>query len=140
MAKPAEQKDATVEALTAKVAESQQLTVTPDLVALIAAAVAAAVKEAGRDEDKEAAKARAEADREVVRREEEQRLANIIARQAACPHLDAYENYAFCGQRNCMGQYVFLCSQCFKPFTPGDPEYNNYVRFIKWERMGQARQ
>lgn len=139
MAKAAEA-NAAVDTIAGDLSRNQGLSITPDLIALIAAAVASAVKEAGRDEDKEADKARKAADRDRVIDEENQRIANMHARQNACPHLDAYENYAFCGQKTCAGQLVFICSQCVKPFMPGDPEYNNYVRFVKWERIGNARQ
>lgn len=137
MTKAAE-KEQTADQVVQQVANAG-FTITPDIVALISAAVAAAVKEANRDEDKEAEKARQEADRQIVRKEEMQRLANMKERQAQCPHLDAYENYAFCGQKNCMGQLVFICSQCFRPFHPTDPDYAHYVRFVKWERLGNAR-
>ena len=113
--------------------------ITPDMLAMIGAAVAAAVKEAKRDEDYEKRKAEEESNREMVRREEEQRLLNIRARQDQCPHLDAYENHAFVGQKNCLGQYVFICSQCFRAFKPEDPDYANFVRFVKVEKMGNAR-
>lgn len=136
----AEQKDATVEALAQDIGKAQGLQVTPDLVALIAAAVSAAVREANRNPEEEAEKERIAADRQRVRDEEEQRIANIKARQDMCPHLDAYENYAFVGQRNCAGQVVFVCTQCFRPFKPEDPDYTNYARFLKWDRIGNARQ
>lgn len=139
MAKTAEA-NATVDSIAGDLNKNQGLTITPDLIALIAAAVSAAVKEAGRDEDKEADKARKEEDRQRVIAEEENRLANVRARQDACPHLDAYENYAFCGQKNCRGEVVFICSQCVRPFAPSDPEYSNFVRFVKWDRLGNARQ
>lgn len=139
MAKTATEKEATVEALTDSVAK-QGVTISPEIIALIAAAVASAVKEAGRDEDAEKKKAREEEDRDRVRKEELQRLENTKARQAACTHMDPYDHYAFCGQKNCLGQYVFLCLQCFKPFVPGDPEYNHFARYLKWDKMGSARQ
>jgi (p)ppGpp synthase/HD superfamily hydrolase len=109
------------------------------LQALITSAVAAAVAEAKKPYVDEADKARKDAEREQVRQEEENRIRNKQARQNACPHVDAYENFAFVGQRNCLGQIVFVCSQCCKPFPPGDPEYNNLIRFVKSERLGAAR-
>lgn len=139
MSKTAEQKDATVSTIASELQANQGVVITPDLIQLISMAVAAAVKEANRDEDKEKQKANDEAARQIVRREEEMRLANIKARQDSCPHLDSYEKYAFCGQKNCAGQLVFLCSQCIKPFAPGDPEYNHYLKYVKWDRLGNAR-
>ncbi len=125
---------------TVKQVEAAGLTITPEVLAMIGAAVAAAVKEAKRDDKAEAIKAQQEAEREIVRQEEQVRLANMHARQASCPHLDAYENYAFCGQKNCAGQVVFICSQCIRAFKPGDPDYNDFVRYVKWDRLGNARQ
>jgi hypothetical protein len=138
MAKTAES-NATVDQVAGQVAQAG-MTITPEVLAMIAAAVAAAVKESKRDEKAEAEEARKEAERQMVRDEELQRIANLKARQDSCPHLDAYENFAFCGQKNCLGQLVFICSQCIKPFKPGDPDYNNFVRFVKWDRVGNARQ
>jgi hypothetical protein len=138
MAKAAEA-NAAVDSIAQDLSAKQGLTITPDLIALIAAAVSAAVKEANRDEDKEAEKARKAIERQQVIDEENQRIANLKAKQDACPHLDAYENYAFVGQRNCKGELVFLCSQCVKPFQPGDSEYGHYIRFVKADRVGNAR-
>lgn len=137
MAKTAET-DATVKA-TANELQSQGFTITPEVLALISAAVASAVKESKRDEKEEARLAKEEADRQMVRMEEEERLRQKKLRQDNCPHLDAYENFAFVGQRNCMGQVMFLCTQCCKPFLPGDPEYANYARYVKYEKLGAAR-
>lgn len=138
MAKQAEA-NATVESVKQDVA-SAGLAITPEILAMISAAVAAAVKESKRDEKAEAEESRREEDRERVRLEEQARIANIRARQDNCPHLDAYENYAFCGQRSCAGEYIFICSQCVRPFRPSDPDYANYVRYVKWDKMGAARQ
>ena len=128
------------EAVVQDITSKTQMTLSPDIIAMIAAAVAAAVKEAKRDPKAEEAEAREEANRERVRQEEEQRIANMKARQAHCPHLDAYENYAFVGQRNCLGQYVFICSQCFRPFHPSDPDYSEFAKYVKLDKMGAARQ
>jgi hypothetical protein len=136
MSKQAE--DNATEAVAGKVAAAG-FELTPAMLAMIGAAVASAVKESKRDAKVEAQEARTEAEREQVRKEELQRIANMEARQNACPHLDTYENYAFCGQKNCLGQIVFICSQCCKPFRPGEPDYNNFVRFVKWDKLGNAR-
>lgn len=121
-------------------ASAQQLNMTAEMLQqLISAAVTAAVAEAKKPYVDEEEKARKERERDIVRREEQQRIANKKAAQDNCPHVDPYENYAFVGQRNCMGQVVFICSQCCKPFAPGDPEYNQYVRYLKHDRLGAAR-
>lgn len=138
MAKTAD-KDLAVDS-TVKQVESAGITITPDILAMIGAAVAAAVKEAKKDDKADAIRAQQEAERDIVRQEEQARLANMRARQDSCPHIDAYENYAFCGQKNCAGQVVFICSQCIRPFRPGDPDYNDFVRYVKWDRLGNARQ
>jgi hypothetical protein len=134
-----QEKEETLESAT-KIVASQGVQITPDLIALLSAAVASAVKEANRDEDAEVKRAQEERDRDMVRAEEQQRLANVKARQANCPHMDPYDHYAFCGQKNCKGEIIFLCMQCFKPFRPGDPEYNFYARYLKWDKIGSARQ
>lgn len=133
------EKDATVESLAQNVAVSQGMTITPELIALLSAAVASAVRESNRDPDKEASKEREERDRNMVREEERIRMLNTKARQDNCPHMDAYDHYSFGGQRNCKGEMIYVCLQCFKAFTPDDPTYNHFLRYIKWDRMGSAR-
>jgi hypothetical protein len=112
---------------------------TADLQALISAAVSAAVAESRKpyiDPVIEAAKRQG---REDVRAQENQRLANMAAAQDNCAHMDGNENYAFVGQRNCLGQAIFICSQCYRPFKPTDPDYASFARFVKGDKLGNAR-
>jgi hypothetical protein len=110
-----------------------------DLTAMISAAVSAAVHEAKKpyiDPVVEAAKAMGRAQ---VHAEEEARMARVHAVQDNCPHEDQQGNHAFCGQRNCLGQNTFLCKMCFRPFIPGDKDYENYIRFVRFDQYGAAR-
>jgi hypothetical protein len=95
-----------------------------------------------KEEREQRAKERAakELQNAIDRETEQQRMAAKKAIQESCLHQREDNTYNLHGQRGCDGQVRFMCPLCLAQFVPGHPQYNDLIRRVSSERLGNARQ
>jgi hypothetical protein len=72
--------------------------------------------------------------------QEDARLASMEAIKNACTHQRDDGTWNLQGQRCCDGVIRFMCPQCGGKFAPGDPQYETLLKYIKKDKLGNARQ
>jgi len=77
---------------------------------------------------------------EQIRAMELNKIEGKKAAKANCTHQRDDGKYNFGGQRGCDGNIRFICGTCFGVFTPEDKDYNFYLRYVKRDFLGNARQ
>jgi hypothetical protein len=78
--------------------------------------------------------------KEMIEAMELAKIANKKAMKANCTHQRDDGKFNFGGQRGSDGIIRFICGTCFGVFSPEDPQYNHFLRYVKRDFLGNARQ
>lgn len=85
-------------------------------------------------------RAQEEAQQAIDRETERQRMAAKEAVQGSCLHQREDGTWDLQGQKSCDGVIRFMCPLCLSQFQPGHPQYNDLIRRVNRQFLGNARQ
>jgi len=77
---------------------------------------------------------------QMIRAQELGKIENKKAMKASCTHQRDDGKFNFGGQRCSDGVIRFICGTCFGVFSPEDKDYTHYLRYVKRDFLGNARQ